>query len=558
MRLLIKLYAGLLLGFGLVGICLAMEPVPFQKPITLPHTVNTAEEIYKTTAQKVLSPLLSPHKKNLTHLFAHLSHQIVEEFSTTWKQTHLDHSTHIQKFIQALLVEALERYQEHRSKFSKTKETLWQTPYKLLTIGVLKHVATKLNVTIPLKIESSINKALSYLHFYSSPYDFSGTKAFNVKSGVFLELNSQFYPEYGLCIDSADTIIYSIYEILRQVLMITQEIKDWDKYDRFFQKEMIVLGKLYKLEAYMPKSRSWVEAQDIIERCSRTGEVIAAPETYRKSLPHYNIISPHDPLPKGTYAGPIVCSYWMQPGQRLGEKASRGQGLKIHVSAKPETALEIAKIALPILQASNINYKVMYDLRYMRQLYYLTHYEDDTFIVGSNKSSQAGKFIAIYPSSPSQAISITMKLDQALRDHNLQPHDFVRLAGDAQIGKTGGIFARYGKIGPVSHKGRPEENITPVDPGDESISFERMHRIINDYNPNLGLADERYYPWPDYMNNRELFNTPLFGQLEVTWVNPYHPDQVITWENRPNCWAELKGEKCKETIRNENKSSIEK
>lgn len=267
-------------------------------------------------------------------------------------------------------------------------------------------------------------------------------------------------------------------------------------------------------------------------------------ESYKKSLPLYDSNAQHMPLPPGTYAKMIQCTAWIQTVFD-GEKISRAQGIKIHVSAKPETALKIAKITLPILESLNIPYKVMYDLRQMRALFYLLQYERKDHLTGTkNQSTQAGKFIAIYPRNDEEAITVMKLLDEEFLKGELNPSDFEKLLGDTQIGNSGGIFARFGKFSATSHKGRHPMSITPIDPLGASIRPSMLEEQGFIYDPRTGMIDERKYPWPDYMNDRKLYAGNLFGDLTVKWTNPNNETQSITWETRPNCWAELDGGKC--------------
>ncbi len=296
--------------------------------------------------------------------------------------------------------------------------------------------------------------------------------------------------------------------------------------------------------AFYAPINKWVQGDDIISYCAYGANVISNPEAFRRQSDHFDQIKKHHRLPSGTYAITTDCPYWMQTNPEKMVMPERSQGLKLHVSAKPQTALKIAKIALPILHEMGVDFNVMYDLRFMRDLYYLSHYRVKNYIIGQGYSTQAGKFIAIFPQNLQQAQNIILAIESSFQSNQLNPNYFVRLKGDAQVGDTGGIFARYGKFKPTPYKGRQPANITSADPLNESILPELMHQQNFLYNPETGLVDERIYPWPDYMNNRILFNEPLFGALKVTWVNPNNLKHVVTWENRPNCWAELEGKLC--------------
>jgi hypothetical protein len=572
---------GAFLGIVIVFPCVAMDPPPKTVLNSQDYRDNIKVGIYKRAAQDIVTYVFA-ETKDTKDILQRLLTKISFYFPETWNSTSLRYDFHIQKFMEELITEALAQYNEKRSTYSITKEYAWGSSNKLLVLGVLKQVATNLSVVLPSTVEASVNRALSYLHFYSSKIDPMGIKAFNENLGTFNSVDPNTYLKYSLCMTYVDLISQNIFNYVKntskvnsesvnkesnedvqyfdtmdflsvpiqknQYPSINAEGDDWKKMDEYFQQYIIEIGKNYNMSAYYrEKSQDplvRVPAENIIEFCSNSGQIIPDPEQYRQKSLNYKQITTHNPLPPGDYAKATKCAPWMQ-SVRFGNKAERGQGLKIHVSAKPETALKIAKIAIPIINANNIEYKVMYDLRYMRKLYYLSQYESLEFLTGDGQSTQAGKFIAIYPRDLNEARDIIQKLEDAFKKHHLHPDDFVKLVGDAQVGDTGGIFARYGKFTRLKHKGRPSNSITPVDEFNVSIPPDLIEKETGGkYDPSLGVPDERIYPWPDYMNNRNLFKQPLFGNLSVTWVNPNNPQQVITWDKRPNCWAELNGIAC--------------
>jgi len=267
---------------------------------------------------------------------------------------------------------------------------------------------------------------------------------------------------------------------------------------------------------------------DVCTRYSNL-KIIHNPETFIQEQPFYATITDHMTLPEGLYAYSDICPSW------IGKvKAKVKQGFKIHVSAKPETAFKIAQIVLPILEENNMDYKIMYDLPYMRYTYYLTQYRFPDLLIEKNKSTQAGKFIVIYPEDVKMTRDILKKLDDALKSAGLTPSDFEKVIGDAMVGDTGGIFVRY-----ASNANGP---LQIVDPFGEPFIFDPFH----EYNiPPTEVKDDRRYPWPDFMNDKNAWkeSDSPFGDLKTTWVNPDNPKQVITWESRPESWRALQEEK---------------
>lgn len=261
--------------------------------------------------------------------------------------------------------------------------------------------------------------------------------------------------------------------------------------------------------------------------------IIPNPIAYRNKLAFTASISEHLDLPKGVYAENISCSPWLQNIAYFDTVPD--QGFKIHVSAKPETALKIAKIVLPILKESNVAYKIMFDLPYMRTTFYLDQYINPSHIIGKNRGTQTGKFITIYAKDPQNAHDVMQKLDEAFKREELSPSDFEKIIGDAQVGESGGIFVRYGLfVGGIP--------LRPLTPDNQPFNKDLMKK----YKIPTKLNDERVYPWPNYMNIKEVWkeSDSPFGILNVTWTNPNNPRQTITWTKRPDCWEALAGKQC--------------
>ncbi|MBX3487772.1 MAG: hypothetical protein KF798_07720 [Candidatus Paracaedibacteraceae bacterium] len=106
------------------------------------------------------------------------------------------------------------------------------------------------------------------------------------------------------------------------------------------------------------------------------------------------------------------------------------QGWKLHVSAQSKTALKVASIVLPLLAQNNVAHKIVGSIAFLERL--------------NSDDVQRGKFITIYPEDDVQALQIARLLDKALTDNKLTDKDFYCVRNDLQLGKTGGLSARYG------------------------------------------------------------------------------------------------------------------
>jgi len=103
------------------------------------------------------------------------------------------------------------------------------------------------------------------------------------------------------------------------------------------------------------------------------------------------------------------------------------QGHKLHVSATLSNASEVAQVVLPDLLRRGIPHKVVESVS-----------EYGRFLRGG----QAGKLITVYPRNASEAMAIRDVLDRRLRNTGLK--DFVRVATEASVGTSGGVWTRYG------------------------------------------------------------------------------------------------------------------
>lgn len=239
-------------------------------------------------------------------------------------------------------------------------------------------------------------------------------------------------------------------------------------------------------------------------------------------------------FPEGDYAIPYKIPYWLQVGdeEQKTEYWKRGQGWKIHVSATPESAEKIAGIVLKILKntlfsgqekGEKINFKIIGSLPLMRTLC-------DIYLHIKDQETQPGKFIVIYPHNLFHARKIALKMDKALstckKRGELTDDDFLPLQGDIRFGDSGGVYARYGKFhGPSNLKG--------LDPLGKSMRREDLQKSQN-------LKDNRFFPWPDFMNKKEEIwakTESPFGDLKIFWKD--NKGHVITsWEDRPNSWSD--------------------
>ncbi len=124
-----------------------------------------------------------------------------------------------------------------------------------------------------------------------------------------------------------------------------------------------------------------------------------------------------------------------------GQESVTDKGWKLHVSAQPSSALRVAEIAIPILEKHKVVFKICRGLDGLRLL--------NTFpVTDSGIETQAGKFIAIYPDTPEKSAELAKELDnafaRAIDCGRLSSCDFCCLVGDAMIGESGAVYARYG------------------------------------------------------------------------------------------------------------------
>jgi hypothetical protein len=226
------------------------------------------------------------------------------------------------------------------------------------------------------------------------------------------------------------------------------------------------------------------------------------------------------------------------------------EGWKLHVSGTSKSALKIARIVLSVLEKWKIDYKIAPSL---------------DFLNNQLTGTQKGKFITIYPTSHNLkqiALDIEQALGSALQNNILEKSDFELLTGDAMLGTSGGLYARYGNLYgtkkvtvEIRSQGRDlplAGSKTYVEPTQEEQQLVKawirknfgLLTTCEDFTgtkksiPSIFcIRDNREVPWPDFMNDRTLWSdTSPFGDLQLTW-------QAIEWKDRPATWKFLKFKK---------------
>lgn len=101
------------------------------------------------------------------------------------------------------------------------------------------------------------------------------------------------------------------------------------------------------------------------------------------------------------------------------------EGWKLHISATPESAQQVAEV-LPKLRQMNIHHKVVFSRDKLVRL---------------NSGDQAGKFITIYPKDIDEAKRIVKILDEVLAGRGLAG---TVVEGERAVGSSGLVYTRYG------------------------------------------------------------------------------------------------------------------
>lgn len=110
-------------------------------------------------------------------------------------------------------------------------------------------------------------------------------------------------------------------------------------------------------------------------------------------------------------------------------------GWKLHISAQPKSAKNIARLVLPYIINKNLSAKICLSLPFLR-------------LFTMKSCVQCGKFIVIYTNNNDEARVVTNALhniiSNALKTGLLSPYDFCECIGDIKIGDTGALYARCG------------------------------------------------------------------------------------------------------------------
>lgn len=104
------------------------------------------------------------------------------------------------------------------------------------------------------------------------------------------------------------------------------------------------------------------------------------------------------------------------------------QGWKIFVSAAPESLQEIRKAMNPLLNGE-YNYKIVKSLDCYKRL--------------NTNPDELGKYITFYPRNFEEALDLTQKLHSILSE--IDPSHFMEIPNCLKIGKSNGLYTRYGQ-----------------------------------------------------------------------------------------------------------------
>lgn len=237
------------------------------------------------------------------------------------------------------------------------------------------------------------------------------------------------------------------------------------------------------------------------------------------------------------------------------------QGWKIHISASEKGALKIAGLILPVIDEriqkartenskkyNRTYFKISSSMPSLRTMYYITG-----SLKGDGRETQLGKFLTIYPANLKHARALVELFDGVLSSAKkigiIDDSDFCPLYGEALVGESGGVYVRYGNMSsamdvireaiyrPARHRSDPlnlelptkKKGQTPHQAFTSSAeSFVELTNII--------LSDNRYRPWPDFMNKANVSwkdaKAPFKGMRYIAY-----PDaKPITWDTRPDSW----------------------
>lgn len=115
----------------------------------------------------------------------------------------------------------------------------------------------------------------------------------------------------------------------------------------------------------------------------------------------------------------------------------QGSGWKIHVTANPHNATEVAKIAVPYLLEMNVPFKIITNTSTLQNWL-------------DRKHTQRGKYITIYPYTYETTKKLVNELDTLLLAVSHPMGIDEKSPGDALIGYSGFLTIRYGKYIDIS------------------------------------------------------------------------------------------------------------
>lgn len=213
------------------------------------------------------------------------------------------------------------------------------------------------------------------------------------------------------------------------------------------------------------------------------------------------------------------------------------RGWKIHVSAQPNSALKIAKIAIPILHSHKVDGKICSSLDALRHLNFLP-------IVDSRAATQAGKFITVYPANEKAANEIAKDLDKAfvgaMARGEIHPYDFCELSGDAMLGRSGAVYVRYGgftkkirenrniPLLPLPSKGFGADKVVSASRGGCAIPMKSPFEHLEIRFLNKVLNPEDCTTWA--RDTRELQNLLILNEYRRRYAIKCRPqDSIKGW-----------------------------
>ena len=203
------------------------------------------------------------------------------------------------------------------------------------------------------------------------------------------------------------------------------------------------------------------------------------------------------------------------------------EGWKIHISAQPSSALKIAEIAIPIIKAHDVPFKICKSLDALRSLNLLA-------LTNSRYEMQSGKFIAMYPDTPELSAKLAKSLDdafiEALRTESLHSYDFYELMGDALLGESGAVYIRYGaytdrsqirenrKLPIIPQKSDENSSVVPSSSPFKNMIIRFNGKILPYDNCSEWIADTRYLSGDLLWNEESKYLTTNAAYYESeTW-----------------------------------------